>query len=86
MMILRITAKTQAIQCGDASCFGFFFKYETSTYLLRGEISTFSIMQLTIAGVNTTRMYHSEANEKDNSPNSEHFGFDTLHMAAIRRV
>ncbi len=63
-----------------------FFSSARLNVLLRGEISTFSIMQLTIAGVNTTRMYHSEANEKDNSPNSEHFGFDTLHMAAIRRV
>ncbi len=63
-----------------------FFSSARLNVLLRGEISTFSIMQLTIAGVNTTRMYHSKANEKDNSPNSEHFGFDTLHMAAIRRV
>ncbi len=40
-------------------------------------------MPLTIADVNTTITYHFEANEKDNSPNTEHLGFDTLQMAAI---
>ncbi len=54
--------------------------------LLRGEVLTFSIMQLTIADVNTTRTYHFEANEKDNSPNTEHLGFDTSQMAAIPKM
>ncbi len=43
-------------------------------------------MQLTIADINTTRTYHFEANEKDNSPNTEHLGFDTLKMAAIPKM
>ncbi len=42
-------------------------------------------MQLTIADVITNRTYHFEANEKDNSPNTEHLGFDTSQMAAIPR-
>ncbi len=43
-------------------------------------------MQLTIADINTTRTYHFEANEKDNSANTEHLGFDTSQMAAIPRM
>ncbi len=43
-------------------------------------------MQLTIADVNTTRTYHFEANEKDNSPNTEHLGFDTSQMVAIPAI
>ncbi len=42
-------------------------------------------MQLTIADFNT-RTYHFEANEKDNSPNTEHLGFDTSQMAAIPKM
>ncbi len=43
-------------------------------------------MQLTIADVNTTRLYHFEENEKDNSPNTEHLGFDNSQMAAIPKM
>ncbi len=43
-------------------------------------------MQLTIADFNTTRMHHFGANEKDNSPTTEHLGFDTLQMAAIPKM
>ncbi len=43
-------------------------------------------MQLTIADVNTTRTYNFEANEKDNSPNTEHLSFDTLQMVAIPKM
>jgi len=42
-------------------------------------------MQLTIADVNTTRTYHYEANEKDNSA-TEHLGFDTSQMAVIPKM
>ncbi len=43
-------------------------------------------MQLTIADVITTRTYHFEANEKDNSPNTEHLGFDTSQMASTPKM
>ncbi len=43
-------------------------------------------MQLTIADVNTTRTYNFEANEKDNSPNTEHLGFDTSQMASTPKM
>ncbi len=43
-------------------------------------------MQLTIADVNTKRAYHFEADDKDNSPNTEHLGFDTSQMAAIPKA
>ncbi len=52
--------------------FWLFFQVRDLTCPFRGEVFTFSIMQLTIADVNTTRMYHFEANGKDNSPNTEH--------------
>ncbi len=31
-------------------------------------------------------MYHFKANENDNSPTTEHLGFDTLQMAAIPKM
>ncbi len=43
-------------------------------------------MQLTIADVITKRTYHFEANEKDNSSNTEHLGFDTSQMAVIPKM
>ncbi len=43
-------------------------------------------MQLTVAEVKTTRTYHFETNEKDNSPNTEHLGIDISQMAAIPKM
>ncbi len=40
----------------------------------------------TIADFNTTRTYHFKANENDNSPTTEHLGFNTLQMAAIPKM
>ncbi len=87
MMSLRIPAETQAIRCGDASCcFVFFFQVRDLACPSCAEVLTLSIIQLTIADVNTTRLYHFEENEKDNSPNTEHLGFDNSQMAAIPKM